>query len=134
MLLLTLFISAFLTVIMVNFGFWPALCVAIGIAIMNPRVIRRYSIKIPNQQSLLNAILALKIEKYSDEIIGTYKDNPIHDYVIAKNPANDVSYRYDYIDIILYNEFGQILVGPKVGEIFLPTGLIYKDSGVVYTS
>lgn len=129
--MLNLFIGALLGTIAYYIGVDYAIAVGFFMLILNPRARARRVEYVPNQKPLFEKILQQKVEKYSDEIIGMYNNNPIHEYIVVKNPVNGVCYRHDYFDIIYYNKRGQIIFLPEPGEVFLPTGLVYKDTGQV---
>lgn len=126
------FIGLFLGAIAYFVNISLAIGIGIFLLILNPRVkVQRIVPSIHAQASKLVIDDTKVVEKYSDEIIGTYDDKPIHDYVVIKNPANGVCYRFDYFDIIPRNNSGVITALPQPGQIFFTNGLVYQDSGVV---
>lgn len=126
-----IFIGAVLGTIAFYVSIDWAIIIGVLLLILNPRLKTKIINQGNPQQALTDKIAAQQVEKYSDEILGTYLDNPIHAYIVVKNPANGVCYKHDYFDIIHFNGRGQIIIPPEAGDVYLSTGLIYKDTGVV---
>lgn len=128
--------NIFIGLVLGVFAYYGSIPLAVVVGccflILNPRI--KLVVKPVNQSVLDNKIKTQQVEKYSEIIIGTYLDNPIHSFIIVKNPANGVCYQHDYFDIIQYNGTGHIIVPPESGEIYLLTGLIYKDTGLVVSN
>lgn len=131
MMLLNLFIGALLAYVALVYGFFAAGILFLVLLVLNPRIRVSRVPKLPNQRKLLELIAGQRIEKTSDVVIGHYKGNEIREFIVVKNPATGVAYRHDFSGTIHYNRLGQIVEAPKAGEVFLPTGLIYKDTGIV---
>lgn len=131
MMLLNLFIGALLAYVALVYGFFAAGILFLILLILNPRIRVTRVPKLPNQRKLLELIAGQKVEKFSDNVIGYYKGNNIHEFIVVKNKATGIAYRHDFIGTIHYNRLGQIVNAPQAGEVFLPTGLVYKDTGVV---
>jgi len=108
-----------------------AIAIGILLLIFNPRIVVRRVAPQTDQASLQKLMDDQPVESYSDNIIGKYMDNPIHEFIVIKNQATGVSRRFDYFDIIPRNNSGIITDSPKPGQVYLNTGLIYQDSGVV---
>jgi hypothetical protein len=129
--MLNIFIGLFLGVIAIFCGVDWAIITGIALLILNPQIrVKRIIPPVDHSKLFLDSDNK-EIVQHSELVLGHYMDNPIHDFVIAKNPANGVSYRYDYFDTIPFSADGRLLRLPAPGEIYLNTGLIYKDTGIV---
>src|SRR6185437_11470052 len=95
-----LFMGAFLAYIASAYGWSTAIIVALVTAAFH-RSRPRHKVKVvPPQQEILAMIAGLRIEGQSEEILGTYRDNPIHAFIYAKNPGDKRARQYFYDDII----------------------------------
>jgi hypothetical protein len=121
-----LFMGAFLAYVASAYGWPTAIIVALVAAAFHRSRPRRYVKYVPPQQQILEKIVGLKIEGQSEEVLGTYRGNPIHAFIFAKNPGDRRAKQYFYDDIIQYNEWGQIQHSPKADEVYTSTGLVYK--------
>jgi hypothetical protein len=108
-----------------------AIAAGVLLLIFNPRIVVKTRVIPPNMKTVKEELDKQPIESYSDNIIGSYMDNPIHEYIVVKNQATQISRRFDYFDIIPINNNGVFTASPAPGQVFLSTGLIYQDSGVV---
>lgn len=127
-----IFIGALLGVIAYFISIDLAIIIGIFLLLTNPRIKVNRVKPVPLKR--IPKVSPEDVEQYSDNIIGTYMDNPIHEFVVLKNPADGISYRYDYFDIIGFNARGEVTTIPEAGDAFMSTGLIYKDTGVVVQS
>jgi len=119
-----LFIGALLALIFINAGLVYAILTAIILVLLCFPIM--IPIRVPDQQKILNQIVALKIESKSEQLLGVFDDKPIHAFIMIKNPADGVSTKYVYDGIIRYNRSGQITRPPKENEVYTSTSLIYK--------
>lgn len=124
--MLNLFIGVFLGYIAIVYG-WPTAFIIGGLLlILDPQIRFHRGPKLPNQRLLLELIAGVRVHKYSENVVGYYRGNDIHEYIEIKFPADGSVNRFKYHGIIHYNRRGQIVVAPAPDEIFLPTGLVYK--------
>jgi hypothetical protein len=119
---MTLFISLFLAYIIATNGFIAAVICAIAIRVLvsiheSITAIEEYELVFPT------------VERYSDEIIGTYDGKHIHDYIVIKNQDDNCSYRYLYIDIIQIDYAGNRRISLESTDVLLESGMVYRNTG-----
>jgi hypothetical protein len=134
--MIILFIFAITVLIWSSYGALNALVFTIC-GLMFVIVLDRYEIQkqnVPDQVDLLDKITSTKIDYRSEKVIGTYKDNKIHEFILVNHPEKPDTYlRYDFEEPIPFNGQGQITRKPNDDEVFLMSGLIYKNTGVEMT-
>jgi len=127
--------NVFIGIILGCIAYYVSVDLAIGLGllllILNPRIVVKRVVPKVDQKALKEELDKQPIEQYSDNIIGKYMDNPIHEFIVVKNQATGICRRFDYFDIIPCNNSGDFIAAPSPGQVFLSTGLIYQDSGVV---
>lgn len=125
--LFMLFMGALLASIATAYGWPTAILVALVVAAFHRHRPKYRNVKpVPNQVKILELITSLQVERVSEEIVGTYRGNPIHSFIYAKYPGESRARQYFYNDIIQYNEWGQIEHRPEPDEVYTSSGLVYK--------
>ena len=81
-----------------------------------------------------NKMANMKIPYRSEEIIGTYKDNPIYKFVLVQHPDKPNTYlKFDFEGTISFNSNGKFSRPPDEDEAYTKTELIYKNSHIEMT-
>lgn len=81
-----------------------------------------------------NKLANMKIPYRSEEVIGTYKDNPIHKFVLVQHPNKPDTYlKFDFEGTILFDRNGKFNKPPADDEAYTKTELIYKNTNVEMT-
>lgn len=88
----------------------------------------------PVTEEHINKMAGMKIPYRSEEVIGTYKDNPIHKFVLVQHPDKPDTYlRFDFEGTISFDRNGKFSRPPAQDEAYTKTELIYKNTNVEMT-
>lgn len=116
----SLFIGAILAVVLNFLGPFAAVLVAVSIA---------WALSSAERRRISSAFVFAEPSKYSNKIIGTYDGKPIHDHVWFFDKKTRKTYLYTFDDVVDISEDPiRPNRAPLEGEIFLSSGLVYRNT------